>query len=587
MPMTERMTSPSRSLRSQAVLCGLVLCCLAGCGSGGGGGGGSTAPPAPTITLSGTATYDRVPTTATGLDYAGTVSKPIRGAVVEVRQSVSPFAVLYRSTTSATGTFTVTAPQNTTVLLNVLAALGNPASPDTRVVDNASVPADDDYAVYQNVVTTTVNTTGLALHAASGWNGTAYDSAAGSRTAAPFAILDTIYDAQQLVRSADASLTFPTLIVGWSTTNSAATTGTSFYSPSTVRLSILGKADEDTDEFDDHVIAHEWGHYYEANFSRSDSLGGSHGTGDILDETVSFGEGFGNAFSGMVTRDRLYRDTSGPSQGTTGLTLDLEADSLSDSATGPGGVILRDGGWSEASIQELLFDLFDGSTALADTDSDGVALGFTPIHQVLTGAQRTTRSFTSIYSFMHHLKAAIPASAADIDALLAAENIGAHDEFEQTAVGRRRFTTVTDDGAVIANDVDGDPITTYVDFGAISASSAGNKLYNRLLFKVTATGTGSLRFRATPTNGTHDVIIRSGGNLTPNGADAVTGGAETLIFNATSGTIYTFGVGSFATTGNATGVVPFTVQCGTSTTVPKPAVGFDAPATLVMPASRG
>jgi hypothetical protein len=31
-----------------------------------------------------------------------------------------------------------------------------------------------------------------------------------------------------------------------------------------------------TDEYDDHVIIHEWGYCFEDKFSRSDSIGGNH-----------------------------------------------------------------------------------------------------------------------------------------------------------------------------------------------------------------------------------------------------------------------------------------------------------------------
>jgi len=71
-------------------------------------------------------------------------------------------------------------------------------------------------------------------------------------------------------------------------------------------LYILGDADSDTDEYDDHVIIHEWGHYFEQSFSRADSIGGPHGSGDRLDIRVAFGEGWGNAFSAIATDNPIY-----------------------------------------------------------------------------------------------------------------------------------------------------------------------------------------------------------------------------------------------------------------------------------------
>ena len=66
---------------------------------------------------------------------------------------------------------------------------------------------------------------------------------------------------------------------------------------------------EDTDEFDQHVIAHEFGHYIENSFSRADNIGGAHGRGDKLDIRVAFGEGFGYAFSAIVLGDPVARDS--------------------------------------------------------------------------------------------------------------------------------------------------------------------------------------------------------------------------------------------------------------------------------------
>ena len=46
-----------------------------------------------------------------------------------------------------------------------------------------------------------------------------------------------------------------------------------------------GQQNSDTDEYDRHVVVHEWFHYFEDHFSRSDSMGGVHGFGNIKDLT--------------------------------------------------------------------------------------------------------------------------------------------------------------------------------------------------------------------------------------------------------------------------------------------------------------
>jgi hypothetical protein len=91
---------------------------------------------------------------------------------------------------------------------------------------------------------------------------------------------------------------------------------------------------------------------------------------------------------------------------------------IEDNPPAPGDLT---GCWcSESSVWSTLYDLYDPVNA-AD-DGDAVALGFTPIWNVLVGSQRTTPAFTSIFSFMTALKAAQPAQDTAINALLTAQN---------------------------------------------------------------------------------------------------------------------------------------------------------------------
>jgi hypothetical protein len=587
MPFAERPTMPIRPSRLAAFAVMMLGLALAGCGSVGmegvgGPPGGVTAPPTPpagAITLSGVATFARVPTSGAGLDYAATAAKPIRNAIVQVR-SAAGSTVLYEAATDALGNWSIFAPQSANVNLVVLAELGTPSAVDTKIVDNAN--GDAVYSIYLAKTTTAANESGIVINAASGWTGSSYGAV---RASAPFAILDTIYQAQQLIRSADAGVSFPQLVVEWSPANSAATINTSHFDPLSGRLTILGKEDEDTDEFDTHVIAHEWGHWHQHHFSRDDSVGGPHGYGDILDETVAFSEGWGNAFSGMVNRDPLYIDTAGPGQGVAGVILDLEADEVALTATvGGGDPRTLDGGWSELSVQELLWDAFDGTGGINDTDADGVALGFTPLYQVLVGQQKTFSGFTSIYCFLFHLKSQNPASAAAMTALEAAQGIGAHDAYQQTAPGLARYTQVPSNGTSLTADLDGFGLTTYDDYGPIT-SYAGNMLYNHMLFYAIAPSTGTFRIRATPLTISHDLFLLRPNLFSPNAVDAVVGGSEYLDISATAGAKVVFSVGSFATAGNSSGVTPFRLQFGTPVQVGKPQEEDDPPP--AMPAANG
>ena len=116
------------------------------------------------------------------------------------------------------------------------------------------------------------------LRAGSGWANGSYSQ---TRAAAPF-ILDSIYDGLNLVASADPSLNLPELHVRWSENNVSATgnyalgfIGSSMYSSYDNTIYILGKENNDTDEYDRGVIQHELGHFIEDKLSRSESLGGA------------------------------------------------------------------------------------------------------------------------------------------------------------------------------------------------------------------------------------------------------------------------------------------------------------------------
>lgn len=540
---------PTAPYRSSLAALAAALLVLGACGSSGGGGGG--APAGPQVAVSGTATYADVPAVMTNvalqqgrLDFAATMTKPIRGAVVEARGSAgSP--VYSRSSTDAAGNYSVSAPANTAIQIVVLAALGTPGSPDTRVVNSGNAT----YGLALAHSTTATASTGVNLHAPSGRVGNSYT---GNRTAAPFAILDTVYTCRALILSV-APTTFPSLLIDWSPSNGSGT----FFDPDLGRITILGIEDVDTDEYDDSVVAHEWGHYFDHSFSRSDSLGGPHGGSSILDATVAFGEGFGNAFACIARNTSQYIDTDSTDEAGIGVYLDVEDDSVLDGTTGTGGRVL-DGSWSETSVQELIWDVYDGIGA---GEGDQVAMGWAPIQAVLTGPQRTTQAFTSIHSFLHHLKAQNGSEAVDIAALAAAENIGTHDEFDQDAVDTHRYTHLVNNGAAtISADIEGDPLTTRETYGTIGSSYLSNRLYNRVLFTVDIPAGGTARIRVTPTGGSNQLAIYRPGGLIA----GTTTSTDTADITGTPGTRVAFSVVS------ANGAVPFTIRSGIPATITKP-----------------
>jgi hypothetical protein len=77
-------------------------------------------------------------------------------------------------------------------------------------------------------------------------------------------------------------------------------------------------------------------------------------------------------------------------------------------------------GWyNEGSVQRILYDLYDSN----DEGSDTLSLGFSPINKVMTGAEKSTHAFTSLFTFISYLKDENPAEAINIDAIVSSEEI--------------------------------------------------------------------------------------------------------------------------------------------------------------------
>jgi hypothetical protein len=401
----------------------LVAVSAAGCG---GGDGGQSGQPLEQATVSGTVTYDRVPTvlqdtggSQTGrLDFAGTIPTPVRGAVVEVRQGN---AVLASTTTDDVGHYSLNFQAMSNGGSVQVAALAKTLTPPIQVEDNTS-EGNPIWAVGAPVAATggTVN-----LHATHGWTGSSYNAA--QRKAAFFAILDSMTTAARAVLGAPhadtlPAIALPELKVNWSPDNvpnpgnvDVGFITTSHFNPATKEIFILGKDGVDTDEFDDHVIVHEWGHFLEDAISRSDSPGGQHGAGDVLDPRLSWSEGYGDAIPAMLLGSPLYVDTgfAGGSQDAFGFDAETEPSPTDDPVTSSAGLPLR-GPFSEFTVMRLLYDLFDAGSG-AEAGFDGVALGLGPILDVMRGPQRTTEAFVTLASFVAGVRdTGVDASALDV-----------------------------------------------------------------------------------------------------------------------------------------------------------------------------
>lgn len=378
-------------------------------------------PPAPTpnptttYDLSGTVTYDWVPARSSAeggnrLDYAAKAARPARRVVVA---AVSNGQEIATGLTNDAGAFTLKVPEGRTVLIRAKARTIVSSYAKDGIAPDHCEGGSWDIRVVNNVTGDAASRTDASLRPLYAADGTAtyseaatgadlhipltYTTSYTSRAAAPFAMLDTFVSQLELVCQGAPEQAFPSLLVNWSADNtnigSVSSTGhlgqigTSLYTTESAtgpNLYILGKENVDTDEYDDHVVAHEFGHYVENNIYRSDSPGGSHTGGDSLDPRLAFGEAYGYAFAAMTFGDPIAVDTGGASQAQ-GFEINAATAPQSNDAEGI---------YDEFSVMHILWKLFD--------NRDGVALSgdYSRIHTVLRNDHRVQAPFTTLHTFV-------------------------------------------------------------------------------------------------------------------------------------------------------------------------------------------
>jgi len=357
------------------------------------------------VEISGTIHYERVHPTHLGesslLDYSNITQETAKQVMVlAIDRS---YNLVDSSFTNDEGRYTLSnIPSNLDVKIRVYAKMEKQHKWNIKVINNTD--SDAVYGIEGSFSNSEFSNSVRNLTAS-----------ASNKSSPPFAILDSIYLAMNKVYAVDRNIDFPALKVNWSTQN--ITSGT--YYDGLDNIVLQGDQQGDSDEYDDHIVIHEWGHYFEKSFSRADNIGGSHGSGEHLDIRVAFGEGFGNALSAIVTDDPIYFDTLGNS----GWNMNIE-DATHETP-----------GWfSEASIQRILYDLYDNNS----DGTDKISLGFKPIYKTLVNGQRNTPAFTSIFSFINELKKANPNSTDKIDDIVADESIATIED----SYGSNRISTL-------------------------------------------------------------------------------------------------------------------------------------------------
>ena len=453
------------------------------------------------VVISGSLTFDLVPhgENRSGLDYDNISQQPIRGAVVEA--ATAGGHVLASTISDASGQYSLSVDPETDVRIQIKAQMlqTSGARWDVQVTDNTQGNAL--YVLAGSVINSGTADSTRDLNAPSGWGGESYT---GARSAGPFAILSPVYDSLQKFAAIDPNINFPLVEFRWSVNNSTASgdltagdIGTSSYSNGSIY--ILGQENSDTDEYDGHIVIHEWCHYFEDRLSRSDSISGPHSAGDFLDMRVAFSEGFCNALSGIITNDPFYRDSFGDQQGSA-FFINVE----SNNNTNPGW-------YNEGSIQSILYDLYDAD----DDGSDVLNLGLKPLYDTLVDVDYTQNLwFTSVYSFINQYRDNLDNPtlvSEDVTALLQAQDI----------FGEQDNSINETNSGGLANS-----LPVYIPMSAVgspyticSVDDRGtlNKLGNRVFGEISIRQTGSHRFEMTRISGTSDrdpdFILRSAGRI--------------------------------------------------------------------------
>ena len=466
----------------------------------------TSGPPPASVKVSGRITYERVPfanASGGGLDYGRTTAAPARGIVVELLRS-SNSSVLVTTATDSNGNYSFdTAPVSTDVKVRARAQTRSTsgATWDVQVKNNTN--ADALYVMDSASFNTGTADVTRNLLADSGWpdfQGTSYT---GTRVAAPFAILDSMYSAVQFVvtQGGDPTIALPALNVFWSPQNRSSND----FTPATGNIQttlyrtgadggiyVLGNDGVDTDEYDEHVLTHEFQHYLQDNTSRDDTVGGSHSFGEKLDLRVAFSEGYANAFSGMSLGDPLYRDSFGASQsGDSGFNLETTS--------------VNPAGWfNESTLAAVLWDLYDSA---ADAN-DGVNLSYATIFDTFRSTLRTGQPLTSIFPLVVALRTANPGAASAINTLVGSRGMvaGTMDPFGSTE---------TNSGS----NTDALPLYTNLTLNGGAVTLCGNrtegtynKIANRRFLKFTLAGTVNATIRAVFNAGASDTTP---GQVTP------------------------------------------------------------------------
>ncbi len=401
------------------------------CGGSSSGGGSASASQALTPPCSTVTSYTD-PITITGsaqFEYRtngnGAIAAPLPIRHLEVRVTDQNGTDIQCGSTDSNGQFSIQLPNNGSTVNLKINTLADNSFLKAYVLNNPT--SNQFYSLSTPVVLDGTKSIGTLTARANG-----------SVIGAAYHILDQVLKANDYLRAqtSNCQMTFatctpftvaPMVKIYWSKgVNPGSYFGIaplSFYIPDRDELYILGGINgdvdsSDTDHFDNSIILHEYGHFLEDVYSKTDSPGGAHNGNTILDPRLAWGEAWANYFQASVTGVWVYRDTFGTPEGTPGVFFNenLESGTLDNAS------VLGEGNFREFSITRALVDFTD--VANEGPGIDQLTAPFSEFWTLLTsttsGFANPNLNFRNIGLF-HELQNTL-AGSSDLSEIQTAEN---------------------------------------------------------------------------------------------------------------------------------------------------------------------
>ena len=243
-----------------------------------------------TITINGTVQYQDKEYDTNG--FTGNQPyKAVRYAEVDL-VTVPTNSVLYTALTDSTGFYSIsTDPTTSTVYVRVQSTATIPGAAPIAVMSLSNAL----YGVASN-------------NFIPSGNANVNISIPSTSVGGAFNILDVFTNGFNFVHN--LSGTYPPSLNGfWQVNNSNGTYYCSGICPRGDGIYVLNSS-SDTDEYDDDVLYHEFGHFTAAHFSQDDSQGGAHMlTNNDLDMRLAWSEGWGDAMPGNI---KMWLNSANP-----------------------------------------------------------------------------------------------------------------------------------------------------------------------------------------------------------------------------------------------------------------------------------